>query len=295
MNPAILGVIAALSWGAHDFAARFPSGRIGATHAVFGVSVAALGWLSLWLLATGSVPSFQLPHLWLPALTGISFALATVWLFAALTVGPIAVVAPIVGAYPTYAVAFAFAMGTRPTALDWLAMGAVILGVVVVARQGEAAPEHAAEVSAPGGGRISARALVYAFAAGLAFACSLTAGQHAAPVYGEVEATWLARIFGIACVTLACLLQGRRLGATRLGRYGRWWVLLIVMGLLDSIALAAVVTAGHQPQAEIATVTSSSFGAVTVVLARIFLKEEVSLTQWGGIALIFAGVGTLSV
>ena len=145
------------------------------------------------------------------------------------------------------------------------------------------------------GARISARALICAFAAGLGFACSLTAGQHAAPLYGEVEATWLARIFGLATVTLACLLQARRPGAARLGRYGRWWVLLIVMGLLDSIALAAVLAAGHQPQAEIATVTSSSFGAVTVVLARIFLKEEVSLTQWGGIALIFAGVGTLSV
>ena len=289
MNPAILGVIAALSWGTHDFAARFPSGRIGATHAVFGVSVAALGWLSLWLLAAGSAPALQLPHLWLPALTGVCFALATVWLFAALTAGPIAVVAPIVGAYPTYAVAFAFVMGTRPTAMDWLAILAVVLGVVMVARQGEAK----AEPGTAGAARVTGRALIYAFAAGLGFAGSLTAGQYAAPLYGEVEATWLARIFGLATVTLACLLQRR--GARRLGRYGRWWVLLIVMGLLDSIALAAVVAAGHQPQAEIATVTSSSFGAVTVVLARIFLKEEVSPAQWAGIALIFAGVGTLSV
>jgi drug/metabolite transporter (DMT)-like permease len=292
MNPALLGVVAALSWGTHDFAARFPSRDIGPRHAVFGVTLAGFVWLSLWLAATGSMPSLHWATLWLPALTGISFALATIWLFAALTAGPIAVVAPIVGAYPAYAVAFALIMGSRPSAMDWAAMAAVVLGVILVARQGENRGEAAtAEVSPQSVTR--ARALAYAFAAGLGFACSLTAGQFAAPHYGEIETTWLARIFGLATVTLLCL-TGPGGGAARLGRYGRWWILLAVMGLLDSLALTAVVTAGHQPDAEIATVTSSAFGAVTVILARLFLKEAVAPMQWGGMVLIFAGVGMLS-
>ena len=289
MNPALLGVLAALAWGTHDFAARFPSRDIGASHAVFGVTLTGLVWLSLWLAATGAPPALQPQHLWLPALAGIGFALATIWLFAALTAGPIAVVAPIVGAYPVLAVAFAVVMGARPALAEWLAMAAVVAGVAVVARQGDVAPEHAE----PGSGRVRAQALVYAFLAGLGFACSLTAGQHAAPLYGEVEATWLARIFGLAAVAIACLARPRR-GTTRLGRYGRWWILLVVMGLLDSLALVAVIMAGHQPQAEIATVASSSFGAVTVLLARVFLKEAVAPAQWAGIALIFAGVAVLS-
>lgn len=293
MNPALLGVIAALSWGTHDFAARFPSQAIGPRHAVFGVTLSGLVWLSLWLAAAGSMPSLHWPTLWLPALTGISFALATIWLFAALTAGPIAMVAPIVGAYPTYAVAFAFILGSRPSMTDWAAMAAVVLGVAIVARQGEDRGENAPPDTLSLGSATRTRALAYAFAAGLAFACSLTAGQYAAPIYGEIEATWLARVFGLAAVTLLCL-TGARGRATRLGRYGRWWILLAVMGLLDSIALAAVVTAGHQPGAEIATVTSSAFGAVTVILARVFLKEAVAPAQWTGIALIFAGVGVLS-
>jgi drug/metabolite transporter (DMT)-like permease len=292
MNPALLGVIAALSWGTHDFAARFPSRDIGPRHAVFGVTLAGFVWLSLWLAATGTAPALVLDRLWLPALSGISFAFATIWLFAALTAGPIAVVAPIVGAYPTYAVAFALILGSRPTATDWAAMAAVVLGVILVARQGENRGETApADVSPQGAGR--ARTLGYAFAAGLGFACSLTAGQYAAPHYGEIEGTWLARIFGLAAVTLLCL-TGPDGGAARLGRYGRWWILLAVMGLLDSLALTAVIAAGHQPNAEIATVTSSAFGAVTVILARLFLKEAVAPMQWGGIVLIFAGVGVLS-
>ncbi len=290
MNPALLGAISALAWGTHDFAARFPSRQIGASHAVFGVTLSGLVWLSLWIAATGPFPALQPPHLWLPALTGISFALATIWLFAALAAGPIAVVAPIVGAYPTYAVAFAVILGARPALADWLAMAAVVLGVVVVARQGDRAPDRA--VSESGG--MGVPALIYAVLAGLGFACAMTAGQHAAPIYGEVEATWLARFFGLATVTLACLAGPRR-RKPRLGRYGRWWLLLIVMGLLDSLALSAVIMAGHAPQAEIATVAASSFGAVTVILARIFLKEPVTLFQWAGIGLIFVGVGVLSV
>jgi len=290
MNPALLGVIAALAWGTHDFAARFPTRKIGPQHAVFGVTLAGFVWLTLWLGATGTFPAVQIQHLWLPALTGIGFALATIWLFAALAAGPIAVISPIVGAYPAYAVAFAFALGARPAVLDWLAMASVFLGVVLVARQGEMVPGH----TSPVGGRVSTRTLSYALASGLGFACALTAGQHAAPVYGEIEATWLARIFGLGAVTIACLPRAPGGTPTSLGRYGRWWVLLIVMGLLDAIALASVIAAGHQPGAEIATVTSSAFGAVTVILARIFLKEVVAPAQWAGILLIFAGVGVLS-
>ena len=281
MNPAILGTFAALAWG-------FPSRDIGAAHAVFGVTLSGLAWLSLWLAATGAPPALQVSHLWLPALTGISFALATIWLFAALAAGPIAVVSPIVGAYPTYAVGFAFALGARPELADWLAMAAVVLGVVIVARQGEARPGH----RPPTFERARPMALIYAFASGIGFACSLTAGQYAVPIYGEVEATWLARWFGLGAVILACLARPR--GATRLGRYGRWWILLMVMGLLDSLALVSVLAAGHQPLAEIATVTSSAFGAVTVILARVFLKEAVAPAQWAGIVLIFVGVGVLS-
>ncbi len=284
MNPALLGVFSALAWGTHDFAARFPSQKIGATHAVFGVTLTGLVWLTLWLAASGGFPALRPEHLWLPALSGISFALATVWLFAALAAGPIAVVSPIVGAYPTYAVAFAFILGTRPSLADWLAMAAVVMGVIAVARQGE---PHSNIV------RVSARSLALAFASGLGFACALTAGQHAAPIYGEIETIWLARWFGLATVTLACLAKFRG-GGARLGAYGRWWILLAIMGLLDALALAAVVAAGHQPQAEIATVTSSAFGAVTVILARVFLKEAVAPAQWAGIVLIFAGVAVLS-
>ena len=66
------------------------------------------------------------------------------------------------------------------------------------------------------------------------------------------------------------------------------------MGGLDVVALVATIAAGHLPDPTIATVTSSAFGAVTVLLARLFLKERITPMQLAGIVLIFAGVGYLA-
>jgi drug/metabolite transporter (DMT)-like permease len=46
--------------------------------------------------------------------------------------------------------------------------------------------------------------------------------------------------------------------------------------------------------AEITAVIGSLFGAVTVLLARVFLKEQMSKFQWAGIGLIFFGVASLT-
>ena len=48
------------------------------------------------------------------------------------------------------------------------------------------------------------------------------------------------------------------------------------------------------PGAEIAVVVSSGFGAVTVLLARVVLREAMTWAQWAGIVAIVGGVAVLS-
>ena len=74
------------------------------------------------------------PKLWLVVIAGIFFALATLALFAAFALGPITIVAPIAGSYPALAVVFAVGQGARPSALQWLAIGFVMAGVVISSR-----------------------------------------------------------------------------------------------------------------------------------------------------------------
>jgi drug/metabolite transporter (DMT)-like permease len=60
------------------------------------------------------------------------------------------------------------------------------------------------------------------------------------------------------------------------------------------LALGAITAAGNLPDPAFATVVSSAFGAVTVLLARIFLKEPIAPAQFAGMVLIFGGVGVLA-
>ena len=284
MNSALLGLIAALSWGLHDFFARFPSRAVGPIPTVLAVTVAGLIVLSAWLLFANTMPEILWPHILLVVVTGVFFTLATLALFAALAVGPISIVAPIAGSYPALAMILAVAQGARPSLVQWAAIAAVMAGVAIVSRSGG---RYEASGELPPGTHKTVLGL--AFIASFCFAVALTAGQAAVPVFGEVQTIWLARCFGL--ITIVAIYLWRTPGA---GLPLRWLPLLGLMGCLDVAALGTIIAAGNWPNPEFATVVSSAFGAITVLLARVFLKEEITPAQVGGMALIFGGVGALA-
>ncbi len=73
------------------------------------------------------------------------------------------------------------------------------------------------------------------------------------------------------------------------------WVGITVMGLLDVSAVSGINYMGYLPFKELGAMGISAYGAVSVLLAMIVLKERVSRWQWFGIALIVAGVAILAV
>jgi drug/metabolite transporter (DMT)-like permease len=66
------------------------------------------------------------------------------------------------------------------------------------------------------------------------------------------------------------------------------------MGFLDTGAFALSNRGMQMEQVSVITVLSSLYGAVTVVLAALFLRERVSRIQWLGIIAIFAGILLIS-
>ena len=284
MSAVILGLVAALCWGIYDFLARFPSRAVGSIPSVVAVTLFGLVLLSAWALASSDGIIMVWPKLWLVAVAGIFFALATVALFAAYARGPLTIVAPIIGSYPALAMVLAVAQGARPSAWQWLAIACVMLGVLICSRSGK-------RYEGPGEfakGDIRS-AIGLAALAGTGFAISISAGQAAVPIFGDVETVWLARIFGL--ITVGLLYLWRTPGAPLPLRWLPW---LVLMGALDVAALAALTSAGNLPSPEFTTVVSSAFGAITVILARIFLKEKIAPLQLGGIIMIFGGVASLA-
>ncbi|MHA1151989.1 MAG: DMT family transporter [Alphaproteobacteria bacterium] len=284
MNPALWGLATALSWGSADFIARFTGRALGHQTALLGMLGASAVILSL-IFWQADVPFIRDPSgWWLILLTGVGIMTATLLLYWGLVRGPVTVVAPIAASYPALNVALAVVLGARPSALDWAAMAAVMGGVIVVARAARSFEDPA------GITRQQLRfTIALALGAALGFAVTIAVAQQASHLYGELQTVALSR--WVSLLACALLLLVRR-QAPRLPL--RWWPWIGLQGLLDGGAYVALLAGSQGPGAEIAVVISSGFGAVTVLLARLVLREAMTWAQWAGIAAIVAGVAVLS-
>ncbi len=283
MNPGLWGLLTAFGWGSADFIARFTGRALGYQIALFGMlSVGAVVLtLVVWL---ADIPLVWDPAgWWLVLVTGVGVMVATLLLYAGLARGPVTIVAPIVGSYPAFNVMLALALGVRPSLIQWGAMLVVMAGVLVVAVSAESF-EGQEDYS-----RLYLRRSIFiALASSFAFAVTIAAAQHATPIYGELQTVWMARWISLLAIVivLACIRKTPCLPMS-------WWPLLILQGLLDGGAYVALLAGSHGEYAVI-TAVASSFSAVTVVLARIILREPMTWKQWGGIVLIIGGVAVLS-
>lgn len=285
MNAALLGCLTAVGWGGADFAARFSGRALGHFNALLGMLIAGSAGLMIYAYAVGMPLVWETSAAWLLMVTGVGIMVATLLLYQGLARGPIGVVAPIVGGYPALSLLIAFALGSRPTPQQWIAIAVVVCGVLAVARYAPSGdePQH-------GDPAYKRKTIVISVASALAFAVIVLTGQAAARVYGDLQTTLFARLIGLLFLIPFFFLKRD----VTFNLPIRWWPLLGLQAGLDSSAYVALFAAGNFANGEFAAVTASTFGAITVVLARLFLKESMSIAQWLGIIAIFSGVGVLS-
>ena len=274
-----LGLIAALCWGVHDIFVRYVSQRTGIMAAIFTVLIFGAIILAPVCIYFGNWADLTMPAVKRTILSGGLFALGAVGLYKAFAIGPVRLVAPVVGSYPILSVALAMWSGEPVSILQVTAVLLIIFGITIVA-QGE-------NENSSGQRHL---AILWAVAAAIGFFGTFASGQAAAALGAELPVIWLARlasIFTILCIAWP-LRSSLRPSITQLP-------LLAAMGLLDAVALAAVIYAGTQDFAAFASVTASVFGLVTVILAWVFLKEKMTTLQWAGIVLVFLSIGFLSI
>jgi drug/metabolite transporter (DMT)-like permease len=285
MSPALWGGLCALSLGGADFIARFSSRAVGAASALLGMLLVGGAILSVHVLASGAPLVWAGEGLWLLALHGVALTVTTLLLYIALARGPVSIVAPIVASYPAFVLALAVALGARPSLVQWAAIAGTMLGVLVVA----ASAGHFDTERSATSRRYLTGTIAIAFSAALACSVLFAAGQAAVPTYGELQTLWVGRLVGLATILLLFAAQRRRPALPL-----RVWPMVAAQGVLDAAGYLFLFAGSTGEGAEIAAVTSSTFGAVTTLLARFILREAVSLRQWLGIALVFVSVAVLS-
>jgi drug/metabolite transporter (DMT)-like permease len=277
------GLTAALIWAVHDLLARKVSQGAALLPIIATILATGCAVLAPVSLIFGDWSAMTPMSIGISGLYGLAYALAVGALYKAFSVAPVRLVSPVIGAYPMLSLAIATAQGQAVTPADWMAVLCVVLGIAIVALAARSdAPEGYA---AP-----PAIALGWAALAALGFATTFALGQEATRQGAELPTMLIGRLVALAGIVVLALGRKAPLRPAR----GQVW-LLALMGSFDAIALGLVTAAGALPRAEYASVASSLFGVLTVLLATWFLRESVRPVQWLGIAGVFGGIALLGI
>ena len=273
-----LGMIAACAWGVHDFCIRFVSQRGGILPAIATVMVGGALFLLPISGAFGNWSAMTLQSFGLSVISGAVYLVGCISLYKAFGIGPVRVVAPIVGSYPILSIGWAALMG-QPVLWDqWLAVGCVIMGVAIVGMLSDHSESDGSQRAAIGWSLVGAGGFAMAFAV----------GHLATQVGSELPVILVTRLSAATgAITLLALSSGAKIPERSA------WPLLALMSLLDALALGIVIAAGNLYRPEFAAVAASTFGIITIILAWLFLKERMTGGQWFGVAVCFLGIGYL--
>lgn len=263
----LLGLAAALSWGAGDFSGGMASRKTGAYLTVlYGEAV---GLVLLLVVIPLSRQPFPDVVSWIYAL--VAGALGTagmVLLYRAMDAGKMSIAAPVsallAAALPV--IVGALTEGT-PGVLTWIGFVLALSAVWLISQSGDGIQDiltHLADLRLP-------------LLAGLGFGAYFTL-MHAASretVYWPIVA---GRFSGTVIIAAFVLFSRKTWTPTRAA-----WPFLLINAILDVGGNFFYVLAGQAGRLDVSAVLSSLFPGATVLLAWIILKERLTHTQWLGI------------
>jgi drug/metabolite transporter (DMT)-like permease len=301
----ILGLTGAVSWGAADFAARFASRQVGAYRTLFFMQFFGFLALSVYLKSTGGFLHGVAPgwHPWAMAVAaGLLNMLSSLALYHSFEHGTMSIVGPVSSSYPALTVALSLLSGERIHAVRATGLGVTLLGVILAATSfaqskstpAENDPRHASETSAAETNTPRAHlstGVGWAICAALGFGVLFWfLGFHVIPAVGSAVSVWVMRLTALVSLSVAAVPTGQTLKLP----HGKVWWLLLAVGILDTAAFVANNAGLGTGQVSVVSVLASLYGAFTVLLAWIFLRERLERSQWLGIVLIFIGIVLVS-
>jgi drug/metabolite transporter (DMT)-like permease len=290
----LLGLATALSWGSADLFARFATRRIGAFRTMLYMQMCGFCLLTLAMPRLGGWGHLFDGSGWQPwawgILAGVLNTSSTLALYRSFEIGKLSIVAPISASYPVLTMVLSALTGERLTPLRLSGLVLTIVGVVVVAR-GEQTPEDANpidEKTQPGKKHLGVSwSLFSALAFGIMF---WLLGLRVVPLLGSTPSVWVIRLTSVVTTALVVLVARQ----STIPPPRRDTPLILGVGFLDTCAYVFNNYGMSLEQTSVVSVLASLYGAVTVALAALFLREKVSASQWLGIAAIFIGIIMIS-
>jgi uncharacterized membrane protein len=274
LAPVLLGLAAALAWGAGDFTGGVATKRAGPFAVVIGSEVVGLAALLLLVFLTGE-PVPQAQSLLMAAVAGAAGGFGLVLLYRALASGQMSVAAPV-----SAVLAAAIPVLVSIVWLGWpdpLVLAGLLLALLAIwlisGGNGDGTPARLRleQIRLP---------LLAGVVFGLFFVLLHQASQDS--LFWPIITTRLASIIflvGFAGFTRQTFLPQRSL-----------WPMIALCGLLDTAGNGLYVLSGQLGRMDVAAVLSSLYPAVTVALAWLVLKERMAGLQRLGLVAAFVAI-----
>lgn len=275
---AILGGLgAACAWTITSLTAARASRLIGPPTALAWVMLTGLAVVGPVALAGGKPAALDGQAVGWLVIAGAGNVGGLLLVYAGMRIGRVGVVAPISSSEGAVTAVIAVAAGEELGVWTGVAMAAIVVGVVIVARV--AAPE--------GEEHDDPRAALLAAAAAGAFGASLYATGRASADLPIAWAVLPPRVVGVALVTIPLLLLGR----LRLTRAAAPFV--VASGLAEVAGFVSFAI-GARHGIAITAVLGSQFAALSAFVAAILFRERLGPVGIAGVVLIAAGVAAVS-
>jgi drug/metabolite transporter (DMT)-like permease len=269
-----LALAASLAWGVGDFI----GGSKARVLSVLSVLVCSQVVGFLWIAGVAIVAQEPAPgsrEMAFAALSAVAGTLGLACFFRAIAIGKMSLVVPIAAMAAVVPVIVGIATGDRPSALQLAGMLVAMTGAVLASRE----PDR----EGSGGPRLAAGVLLAAlsaFAWGWFFLAIDVASDG-----GAVWASLVNRTTSLVILLAAAIILRPRL------REARPHVpALAVSGTLDVSANLLFAAASTKGLVSLVSVAGSLYPVVTVVLARVVLKERVNRIQDAGVIAALGGV-----
>jgi drug/metabolite transporter (DMT)-like permease len=271
-----LGLAASLSWGVADFIGGIQSRRMPVVAVVLGSQLAGLVLVAAVVAVRGEPPpggDFAL----YAALSSLAGIVGLTAFYRALSIGSMGVVAPLSSCAAAIPLVVGVATGDRPSSLQGVGVAIAIVGVLLASRE---ATEHGGAAVAKGAG--------LALVSAVGFGCFFLAIDKAS----DGDVLWAVAVNR----TLSVFLLGAALLISRpqLGLKPKDMRTLAIVGVLDILANGFFALAATKGLVSVVAVLASLYPVVTVVLARLILKERLQAIQRIGAALALTGAALIS-
>jgi drug/metabolite transporter (DMT)-like permease len=275
MEAVVLALGASLTWGFADFFGPLKGRTLGALRVLVYVQLGGLLAIAVIVAVRGEGPADAAALLAIPA--ALSGTLGLYAYYRAIGVGAISIVAPIAGISAIVPVIFGIATGDRPSPWQLFGIVCALGGVYLAAR----------EPGRTGESRVAA-------GVGLALLAAVGFGGYFPPMHaaGEADFWWASLIFRLTSTSL--ILTAAALARPNLRIRPSQFPLLALIGMGDMFGNLLFAASASHGLVSITSVLASLYPIVTVVLARIVLKERVARSQEVGVGFTLAGVALIS-